>query len=395
MSKLTDFPIDSFFQKRWLYRVRPAVVHQKFKARTSETMLNTSWSGLKPKPDQLRWMPMKIPSESKTFLDGLHTVAGAGEEATKTGLSIHLYVANANMTKTAMYNSDGDYLIVPQLGRLEIQTEFGFLEVFPGEIVVIPRGIYFSIGLPDGPSRGYVLEVYEGHFRLPELGPLGSNGLANSRDFLAPVAAYEDVEEEWTVVNKFMGALFEFKKPHSPFNVVAWQGNYYPYKYDLDKFCTIGSISFDHPDPSIFTVLTCPSAIHGTAVADFVIFPPRWLVQEKTFRPPWFHRNCMSEYMGLIRGVYDAKEVGFVPGGSSLHSIGSAHGPESAVFEKASNAPLAPQKLENTMAFMFESCYMLYVTDFAQKNNIDEDYWKCWQELQHHFDGKVEKEGSK
>lgn len=334
----------------------------------------------------MRWMPLEVPTEKLDFIQGLHTVGGAGDPSTKTGLAIHLYVANANMEKRAVYNSDGDYLIVPQQGRLEIRTEMGWLEVFPGEIVVIPRGIYFSINLPDGPSRGYVLEVYEGHFRLPELGPIGSNCLANPRDFLAPVASYEDVEEEWTIVNKFLGQLFEFKKDHSPFNVAAWHGNYYPYKYDLDRFCTIGSISYDHPDPSIFTVLTCPSAIHGTAVADFVIFPPRWLVQEKTFRPPWFHRNCMSEYMGLIRGVYDAKEAGFVPGGSSLHSAMSAHGPETAVFEKASTMPLAPQKLAATMAFMFETTYMLYLTEFAQTKNIDEDYWKCWQDLKHHFD---------
>jgi len=320
------------------------------------------------------------------FVQGLHTMAGAGDPATKTGLAIHLYVANTDMTKRAMYNSDGDYLIVPQLGRLDIQTEFGFLEVFPGEICVIPRCILFSVSLPDGPSRGYVLEVYEGHFKLPDLGPIGANGLANPRDFMAPVAAFDDAEEEWTVKNKFLGQMFEFKKHHSPFNIVAWHGNYYPYKYDLEQFNTIGSISYDHPDPSIFTVLTCPSAVHGTAVADFVIFPPRWLVQEKTFRPPWYHRNVMSEYMGLVKGIYDAKEVGFVPGGGSLHSIGSAHGPETQVFEKASTVPLAPQKLDNTMAFMFESTYMLYVTKFAHDNNVDEDYWKCWQDLKSHFD---------
>jgi len=371
-------------QRTWLYRIRPSVVHNKF-VKVDNGMLDTDWSKCTPNPAQLRWMPMKVPETPLDFVQGIHTVGGAGEASTKTGLAIHLYVANANMEKKAMYNSDGDMLIVPQQGRLDIQTEMGFLEVFPGEIVVIPRCIYFSINLPDGPSRGYILEVFEGHFKLPELGPIGANCLANPRDFLAPVAAYEDKEEEWTVVNKFLGQLFEFKKPQSPFNVVAWHGNYYPYKYDLDNFCTIGSISFDHPDPSIFTVLTCPSAIHGTAVADFVIFPPRWLVQEKTFRPPWFHRNCMSEYMGLIRGVYDAKEAGFVPGGSSLHSVGSAHGPETAVFEKASTMPLSPQKLSATMAFMFESCYMINLTQFAQEKNIDEDYWKCWQDLKSHF----------
>lgn len=315
----------------------------------------------------------------------MFTICGAGDPSLKNGCAVHYYTANADMEKKAFYNSDGDFLIVPQLGRLDIQTECGYLEVFPGEICVIPRNIYFSVKLPDGPSRGYVLEVYNAHFKLPELGPIGANCLANPRDFLAPVAAFDDIDEEYLIKCKFIGKFFEFKKDHTPFNVVAWHGNYYPYKYDLDNFCSVNSVSFDHPDPSIFTVLTCPSPLTGVAVADFVIFPPRWQVQDHTFRPPYYHRNCMSEYMGLIRGSYEAKEGGFIPGGGSLHSIGTAHGPDTISFEKHSTCELKPIKLPDTMAFMFESSFMFHVTDYAQKTKVDEKYWECWQGLKKNF----------
>lgn len=313
------------------------------------------------------------------------SICGSGDPSTKSGCAVHYYVANSDMKNKAFYNSDGDFLIVPQQGRLDIQTEFGFLEVFSGEICVIPRNIYFSVNLPDGPSRGYILEVYNGHFKIPDLGPIGANGLANPRDFLAPVASFDEDDTEFLVRCKFLGQFFEFEKPHTPFDVVAWHGNYYPYKYDLDNFCSVNSVSFDHPDPSIFTVLTCPSAIPGTAVADFVIFPPRWQVQDQTFRPPYYHRNCMSEYMGLIRGSYEAKQGGFIPGGGSLHSIGTAHGPDASTFENHSTMELKPVKLPDTMAFMFESSYHLYVTEYAQKTKVDEDYWLCWQNLKNNF----------
>jgi homogentisate 1,2-dioxygenase len=261
----------------------------------------------------------------------------------------------------------------------------GFLEVFPGEICVIPRGVYFSVNLPDGPSRGYICEVYNGHFKLPELGPIGANGLANPRDFQVPVAAYEDNNTSFKVVNKFIGQLFEFTMDHSPFNVVAWHGNFYPYKYDLNHYNAVNSVTFDHPDPSIFTVLTCATAVPGTACCDFVIFPPRWQVQDRTFRPPYYHRNLMSEYMGLIRGEYEAKKEGFLPGGGSLHSCMSAHGPDAKTFAKASTDELKPIKLPDTMAFMFESTYLFKITDFAQSNFLDEKYYECWQDLPSYF----------
>ena len=289
-----------------------------------------------------------------------------------------VYAAGKDMdAKSAFYSADGDLLIVPQEGDLDIRTEFGYLLVRPMEIAVIPRGVKYNVRLAGGPARGYALELYQGHFALPELGPIGSNGLANARDFQAPVAAFsEDFGataseggSSYLVTVKFNNALFQTAQAHTPFDVVAWQGNYYPYKYDLGRFNTIGTISFDHPDPSIFTVLSAPSSVPGTAVADFVIFPPRWLVGEDTFRPPWYHRNTMSEFMGLIRGGYDAKKGGaggFVPGGASLHNVMSGHGPDADSHEGARVAKLEPVKVgAGSCAFMFESCLMMGVSEWG------------------------------
>jgi len=292
------------------------------------------------------------------------------------------------MNYRCLYNSDGDFLIVPQKGTLAIKTEFGKMLVEPEEICVIQQGIKFSIDIEEE-SRGYILEVYDSHFVLPNLGPIGANGLANPRDFLTPVAVYEDIEiPTYQVVNKFQGQLFVALQEHSPFDVVAWHGNYAPYKYDLRKFVVINSVSVDHCDPSIFTVLTCPSMKPGVAIADFVIFPPRWSVQENTFRPPYYHRNCMSEFMGLITGTYEAKEGGFLAGGASLHSMMTPHGPDVECFEKASNATLKPERIaEETQAFMFESSYSLALTTWGEKtcSKVDKEYYKCWQGLKKYF----------
>jgi homogentisate 1,2-dioxygenase len=292
------------------------------------------------------------------------------------------------MTDRYFYNADGEMLLVPQLGRLRLVTELGILEVDNGEIALLPRGLRFRVELPDGPSRGYICENYGQLFRLPELGPLGANGLANSRDFEAPVAAFEDKEVPCTLIAKFQGNLWAAEMKHSPLNVVAWHGNYAPYKYDLAKFMVIGTISYDHPDPSIFTVLTAPSDTHGIANADFVIFPPRWLVGEDTFRPPWFHRNVMCEFMGLLTGVYDAKAEGFLPGGASLHNCMSAHGPDAETWERASNAELKPHKVDNTMAFMFETRFAMRLTRYAMESSeLQQDYFEGWQGLRKNFTG--------
>ncbi|KAK2715700.1 homogentisate 1,2-dioxygenase-like [Artemia franciscana] len=377
-------------ERTWLYRIRPSVLHKPFQPVETANKMTIKWSENPPNPNQMRWKPFDLPSENDgdiDFVAGLHTLCGAGDPKLRNGLAIHIYACNTPMRDSCLYNSDGDFLIVPQTGILHIITEMGKLDVSPNEIAVIQQGIKFNVAV-DGPTRGYVLEVYNGHFQLPYLGPIGANGLANPRDFLHPVAWYEDRDvDAYKVISKYQGNLFCATQGHSPFDVVAWHGNYVPYKYDLSRFMVINSVEFDHADPSIFTVLTCPSTKPGTAIADFVIFPPRWAVQERTFRPPYFHRNCMSEFMGIIMGNYEAKE-GMLPGGASLHSMMTPHGPDYKCFEMASNADLKPMRLaEGTQSFMFESCLQLAVTAWAEKEceKLDAEYYKCWEPLKKHF----------
>jgi homogentisate 1,2-dioxygenase len=339
-------------------------------------------------PNQLRWDPLPFADTEKDFIDGLVTIAGNGDSFSQIGIAIHIYRANKPMTGRFFYNADGEMLVVAERNRVRFLTELGVIEIGPGEVCCLPRGLKFRVELPDGDARGYICENYGAQFRLPDLGPIGANGLANARDFETPVASFEDVDGEFELVAKFGGNLWACAIDHSPLDVVAWHGNYAPYKYDLRRFNTIGSISFDHPDPSIFTVLTSPSGEQGVANCDFVIFPDRWLVAQDTFRPPWYHRNVMSEYMGLIYGQYDAKEEGFVPGGGSLHNQMSAHGPDLDAFEKASNADLSPQKLSGTLAFMFESRYIIRPTKFAMETSqLQHEYFEVWQKLKKNFNG--------
>jgi homogentisate 1,2-dioxygenase len=382
----TAFTVPRVHNRRtWTYRIRPSVLHKPF-ARVDNRLLVSNFSELETTPNQLRWNPLPIPEAETDFIDGLTTVAGNGDLFSQTGIAIHIYRANKSMTDRYFYNADGEMLIVPELGRIGILTELGAMQVGAGEIAVIPRGLKFSVQLADAQARGYICENYGAQFRLPDLGPIGANGLANPRDFETPTAWFEDKEGEFELVAKFGGNLWACAIDHSPLDVVGWHGNYAPYRYDLRRFNTIGSISFDHPDPSIFTVLTSPSGETGVANCDFVIFPDRWLVAENTFRPPWYHRNVMSEYMGLCYGQYDAKEEGFVPGGGSLHNCMSAHGPDLEAFEKASNAELKPQKLSGTMAFMFESRYIIRPTRFAMEtSSLQPEYFEVWQKLKKNF----------
>lgn len=373
-------------QRSWLYRIRPSVVHKPFKQIDNNLLRSTPFDEVPTPPNQLRWSPIPIPEKPTDFISGMVTIAGNGDCSTHNGLAIHVYAANKNMENTFFYNADGEMLIVPQLGALRIDTEMGRMDVAPGEICVIQRGIKFRVHLLNESARGYICENYGSTFRLPDLGPIGANGLANPRDFLTPVARYENIDGDFTVIAKFLGNLWEAPIDHSPLDIVAWHGNYAPYKYDLSTFNTINTVSFDHPDPSIFTVLTAPSEIPGTANCDFVIFPPRWMVAENTFRPPWFHRNFMNEFMGLIFGQYDAKAEGFVPGGCSLHNCMSGHGPDAATHKAATNAQLTPHKQENTLAFMFETRFVCKTTKYAMETGeLQHDYYECWQGLQPQF----------
>ncbi|WP_215404309.1 homogentisate 1,2-dioxygenase [Janthinobacterium sp. JC611] len=376
-------------RRSWLYRIRPASQHPPFTV-LANTRIVSDFHAMPPTPpNQLRWDPLPLPDGATPvdFIDGWQTMAGNGSAEAMSGCAIHVYASNRSMRRF-FYSADGELLVVPQEGRLAIATELGLIELEPQEIAVIPRGVRFRVTLPDGAARGYVCENFGTAFRLPDMGPIGSNGLANSRDFLTPHAAYEDINGECELVAKFGGHLWRTTLDHSPLDVVAWHGNYAPYKYDLRRFNTIGSISYDHPDPSIFLVLQAPGDNPLFGAIDFAIFPPRWLAAEHTFRPPWFHRNVASEFMGLIHGVYDAKAAGFVPGGASLHNCMSGHGPDAQTFDKASHGDTsAPVKVGDTMAFMFETRTILKPTPFALDGGLlQTDYFECWQGLRKRFD---------
>ncbi|EAR22889.1 homogentisate 1,2-dioxygenase [Nitrococcus mobilis] len=375
-------------RRSWLYRTQPSVVQAEYR-RSGTAGLQLPNCDEPPDPNPMRWDPLPIPQAPIDFIAGLLTYCVNGDIATQAGCGIHLYACNQDMTDTFFYDADGELLIVPQLGELLVHTEMGRLALAPGEIAVIPRGVKFQVRLAPGTktARGYVCENFGTLLQLPERGPIGANGLASARDFLTPIAAYEQRMGDFTLLAKFQGHLWACTLDHSPLDVVAWHGNYAPYKYPLTRFNVINTVSFDHPDPSIFTVLSSPSATPGTANLDFVIFPPRWLVAEDTFRPPYFHRNVMSEFMGLVHGAYDAKAEGFQPGGASLHNCLTPHGPDAKAFKTATQTPLQPVYLSDTLAFMFESRYPYRVTAQALNASFRQhDYVQVWQDLAPQFD---------
>lgn len=375
-------------RRSWLYRIRPSAAGQQpFSLYDQHGWISSFHQAATP-PHPLRWSPATPPEAPVDFIDGVRTWAGNGSPDELSGVAIHLYWANTSMQARHFYNADGELLLVPVQGRLRLATELGLLDVAPTQIAVIPRGIRFRVVLLDKQAQGYMLENFGAPLRLPELGPIGSNSLANARDFQTPVAWYEDMEGEFELVAKFGGRLWRTQMGHSPLDVVAWHGTHAPYRYDLTRFNAVGSISFDHPDPSIFTVLTSPSDTAGIANVDVVVFPPRVLVMEDTFRPPWFHRNAASEFMGLIQGVYDAKAEGFLPGGASLHNCMSAHGPDADTFAKALALDTSnPQHLRDTLAFMFETRRIIHPTLQALESPLlQKDYLDCWQGLAKRFD---------
>jgi homogentisate 1,2-dioxygenase len=374
-------------RRSWLYRIRPALTHQPFE-RLKHRLLDEAPADMPVSPNQLRWDPLDLPATPADFIESLVPMAGNGSPDAHAGCAVYLFAANRSMGHRFFYDADGELLIVPQQGTLTLDTELGRIDLKPQEIAVIPRGVRFRVDL-EGAARGYICENFGSPFKLPDLGPIGSNGLANSRDFLTPRARYEEYEETCELVGKFDGKLWAAKMDHSPLDVVAWHGNNAPYKYDLRRFNTMGSTSYDHPDPSIFLVLHSPSDTPGTSNIDFAVFPPRWLAMQNTFRPPWFHRNVANEFMGLIHGVYDAKSTGFVPGGSSLHNCMSGHGPDAGTFEKAMAADTSvPAHITDTMAFMFESRSVFKPTRCALQEmpRLQGDYMSHWLGLKKHFD---------
>lgn len=376
-------------ERSWLYRIRPTVVHWNEFRQADIGLWRTAPAQEVDVPiAPMRWDAIAIPSEPLTFVQGVRTMTTAGDAGSQAGMGAHLYFVTRSMEDEYFYNADGELLFVPQQGHLRLVTEFGLIAIEPGEIAVIPRGVKFRVELPDGPARGYLCENYGGALTLPERGPIGANCMANQRDFLTPVAAYEDRDTASKMFVKWGGKLWQCDLDHSPLDVVAWHGNYAPYKYDLRKYSPVGPILFDHADPSIFTVLTAPSETPGTANIDFVLFSDRWLVAENTFRPPWYHMNVMSEFMGLVYGVYDAKSGGgFQPGGASLHNTMLPHGPDMDAFEKGSNAELAPHKLQGTLAFMFETRFPQKITRYAAETPaFQKSYASYGKHLTKHFD---------
>lgn len=364
-------------RRSWLYRMRPTADHRPFEPYGGAPLFAPGTVKEPLAPNRLRWdAPADLPADAD-FVDGMVTMLANRDPSDLEGVAVHLYRAQRSMERRVFVDADGELLIIPQQGAIELHTELGRMEVGPGDVALVPRGMKFRVKLLDGEARGYVAENHGLPFRLPDLGPIGANGLANPRDFEVPAAAYEDRDESTEIVQKYLGSLWTTTLDHSPLDVVAWHGNYVPWRYDLERFNTIGTVSFDHPDPSIFTVLTSPSNVPGRANADFVIFPPRWMVAEDTFRPPWFHRNVMSEAMGLIYGAYDAKAEGFGPGGLSLHNLMSGHGPDLDSWKKASEAELKPAKIENTLAFMVETCWPYRPTQFALDRS-QPDYDAAW-----------------
>ena len=377
-------------ERSWLYRIRPSVCHVGRFKKADVPLWKTAPHVIEDviSLGQYRWDPVEFPSERVNFLSGMRTITTAGDVHTQVGMASHVYLANESMEDDYMYSADSELLVVPQDGRLRIFTEFGIIELEPLEICILPRGMVFKVGLLDDTARGFVCENYGARFTLPGRGPIGANCLANPRDFKTPVAAFEDKESTCRVWVKWCGDFHVSEIDHSPLDVVAWHGNYAPFKYDLRTYSPVGAISFDHPDPSIFTVLTAPTPEEGTANIDFVIFPERWLPQEDTFRPPWYHKNIMSELMGNIYGVYDAKPEGFVPGGISLHNCMLPHGPDQDAFEKATTDSWDPIKLTNTMSFMFETRFPQQLTRFAAETAaLQKDYADCWSGLERKFDG--------
>lgn len=377
-------------ERTWCYRIRPSVCHSgRYRAielpywkSAPHRVQDTTSLG------QYRWDPIPHASESLTWVSGMRTMTTAGDVAVQSGMASHVYLVTESMKDAYFQSADSELLVVPQAGRLRFRTELGVIDLQPGEIAILPRGLVYTVDVLEGPARGFVCENYGQRFVLPERGPIGANCMANQRDFKAPVAAFEDNETTSTMIIKWCGSFHECTIAQSPLDVVAWHGNYYPVKYDLANYCPVGAILFDHPDPSIFTVLTAPSSVPGTANIDFVLFTERWLVAEDTFRPPWYHRNVMSELMGNIHGIYDAKPKGFVPGGLSLHNVMLPHGPDANAFEGASNATLAPEKLADTMSFMFETRFPQQLTEFAaHEAPLQDDYVDCWSGLQKKFDG--------
>jgi homogentisate 1,2-dioxygenase len=380
--------------KMWTYRI-----HASFSQTAFHPLPNARFATPlgDVEPNRSRWAPHPIPAPSTPtdFVDGLVTLGGAGDVLSGPGFAIHVYAANADMLDRCFSNADGDLLVIPQEGALDVRTELGWLSVPIGSILFVPRGLKFAIGLPENVGRGWVLEVFGTKLRLPERGLVGSNGLAEARHFRAPHASYEDREcpDGFQHVTKTGGRLFEATHTFSPFDVVAWYGNHAPFVYDLMHFAPVASVRFDHQDPSIFTVLTAPLDDHGRAVADFVFFPPRWEVIEHSFRPPFAHRNAASEVNMVVR-TPKPYSTGYEPGCTFLSPLLTAHGVGTKTYDAILDLPHdhvdPPQRIpDESLWAMVESALPFRTTAWARDTELlDATFLSAFEGMKKRFDPK-------
>ncbi len=370
--------------KAWQYRLRPSVLHSGNQPNKMRSDLLQGKFTQTP-PAQMRWAPISYKTGHYNIFEGSVKYLYNGTVG-QDGCAIYLYTATASMKDQFFINHDAEMLFIPQEGELIFKTEFGRLNIKPGDIAVLPRGVCFQVELLNDKARGYWVENYGQVFTLLSRGVIGANGTTEELDFRIPVAWYEERSGDFTMLRKFNGHVWEHAISHSPLDVVAWCGTYYPYQYDLSLFKPMFTASIDHPDPSIFVVLSSPSLAPGTSNLDFIIFPERWMVADHTFRPPYYHRNAMSEFMGNIRGAYDAKEHGFLPGGASLHNCMLGHGPDTEAYDHAIKQVLKPQYYEGNLAFMLESNKLFEITAEAYESPLREmQYQDCWKDLKLNF----------
>ncbi|RSL87550.1 hypothetical protein CDV31_016235 [Fusarium ambrosium] len=387
----TSFTATPRSQNLWsfLYRARPSYNHGTFELWNQH--LETA-NPSRPKhltPNSYVWPTFNV---TKGDWTAQHLLGGNGSPTDKTGVAIWLFHVNKDMPPQTVFSSqDGEALIVPQTGALDIQTEYGKLLVRQQEIAVIPRGIKYRVTLPEGKeARGYVLELYQGHFRLPELGIIGSIGLANPRDFQVPTASFDgkiesqgdtqvavanDGRGEWTIISRLDTKLWFATQDSTPFDVAGWQGTLYPYKYDVRRFNYIGNLNYDHADPSVFVVLTSQSygKEPGTAVVDFAAVGEHWHPAQHTLRVPWYHRNTASEFVFPIIAEQDPKSRlntsdTFGPWGAWLNANMVTHGSnEQEYAEWQAKDTLTPMKLQDfgVTSAIIETEATLLLTDWA------------------------------
>ena len=377
-------------RRSWVYRIRPAAQHSKLEPLDHPTY-RQDFDLDNPEPNLSGWAPLPMPDSPTDFVDGIYTLGGSGGAEVRRGFAVHLYVANRSMENRSFYNADGEMLLVPQQGKLTLQTESGVLDVDPGMVAIIPRGLKFSVLLREDHARGYIGEVFGRSFHLPERGPVGANGLADSRHFRAPVAYHENrLVPGYSITAKFCGKLFGATQDYSPYDVVAWHGDYTPYVYELRHFSPVINGRMDHADPSIFSVLTAPLDEEGANNLDFVFFPPRWDVSEGTFRPPFFHRNAVTEINGIIRDPAGYKAP-FYSGGCFITPAMTAHGIRAGGVEgflsMSDEAADRPHRFrDNSMWFQFETVLPFYLTSWAKKAGQRIDDWHhIWGTYRDHY----------